>query len=639
MNETQMLVELGAEIPRMILSALEDNRKMTVEKEHEKEEQEHQGRIFVQPRRGNRTRDRPRNEEPKQQGRYLVPIGIVLIVSTFTFVAPLGMIVAIKVTGLRNRIAETAIATIVIIVIMLMTGLILILVNEGDKTDRPRGRRKRDLELREAETPLWMKTQTNGWWKWANYTARMHTPEACMICAEAEPVLVLRPNPNNYLQCQGCRWKKESEGRKCPIQCIEEFGSTKGKIEKNCTDYELAYSKVNTNVDTRRLQLSQGNYECYQVDNGMIDVGKFPGQCMLTWICDATRVTENPKLEKGNETNLSFLETNTTIMPQCETVINSDKRIADMFWVCGKGLFSALPSNWTGTCARVLLVHPITIGYPASETEKQNRRRKREYSSDVKVTIDPIGQPRGMPNEFKARSEIAAGFESMIPWITINKNVEWINYIYYNQQRFINYTDAALLALGEQLAATSKMTRQNRQVLDWLLAAKGGVCVMFGEECCTFIPNNTSPEGTFTQAMTKLKGLRNEVYENAGFGRWMDDWMVSVFGKWGAWLTHMGLTIAVVLLVLLFAVSCCLPLLRSLFSRTIGTYQVIVQKKDPLPEEPTYCPYPREEPYWCDLRPGEIPLQKFANQTSEEAALPPPPVSPDYDVPTGYTSV
>ncbi len=44
-----------------------------------------------------------------------------------------------------------------------------------------------------------------------------------------------------------------------------------------------------------------------------------------------------------------------------------------------------------------------------------------------------------------------------------NKNLEWINYIYYNQQRFINYTDDALDALGKQLGPTSKMTWQNRQ--------------------------------------------------------------------------------------------------------------------------------------------------------------------------------
>ncbi len=75
--------------------------------------------------------------------------------------------------------------------------------------------------------------------------------------------------------------------------------------------------------------------------------------------------------------------------------------------------------------------------------------------------------------------------------------------IYYNQQRCINYTDEALSLFGEQLDATSRMSWQNRIALDYLLAEKGGVCVIFGDQCCTFIPNNTAPEGAFTEVMTK----------------------------------------------------------------------------------------------------------------------------------------
>ncbi len=60
-------------------------------------------------------------------------------------------------------------------------------------------------------------------------------------------------------------------------------------------------------------------------------------------------------------------------------------------------------------------------------------------------------------------------------------------------------------ALGEQLDATSRMTWQNRIILDYLLAEKGGVCVMFGDQCCTFIPNNTAPEGAFTEVQVQVQ--------------------------------------------------------------------------------------------------------------------------------------
>ena len=87
--------------------------------------------------------------------------------------------------------------------------------------------------------------------------------------------------------------------------------------------------------------------------------------------------------------------------------------------------------------------------------------------------------PRGVPTEFKARNQIAAGIESIFcVQCTVNKNVDWINYIYYNQQRFINYTVDAISGLAEQLAKTSEMAWQNRIALDMLLAERGGVCVL-----------------------------------------------------------------------------------------------------------------------------------------------------------------
>ncbi|XP_078287890.1 cell adhesion molecule CEACAM5-like [Rhinoraja longicauda] len=188
---------------------------------------------------------------------------------------------------------------------------------------------------------------------------------------------------------------------------------------------------------------------------------------------------------------------------------------ADRFWMCGGGPKNVLPRSWTGLCARVVLVQSVLVISPQEAFE--NTRQKRAFDQMPKgVHLDAIGQPRGIPNEFKARNEITAGLESIFFWITPAKNTEWINDIYYNQQRFINYTEDALTALGEQFDATSKMAWQNRQALDWLLAEKGGVCVLFGEHCCTFIPNNTSPDGLFTKAMDKLRNLRKEVKQNAG---------------------------------------------------------------------------------------------------------------------------
>ena len=111
---------------------------------------------------------------------------------------------------------------------------------------------------------------------------------------------------------------------------------------------------------------------------------------------------------------------------------------------------------------------------------------------------------------FKAQNKVRTGQESILPWITINKNVNWINYIYYNQKRYVNYTTEVLKQLGQQLHETSALAWQNRQVLNWMLAEKGGVCKMFGTLCCTYISNNTVADGTFSVAMRKLEMLKSE---------------------------------------------------------------------------------------------------------------------------------
>jgi hypothetical protein len=114
--------------------------------------------------------------------------------------------------------------------------------------------------------------------------------------------------------------------------------------------------------------------------------------------------------------------------------------------------------------------------------------------------VDAIGIPRGVPDEYKAMNQIREGFTStFFCWVTINKNVDLINYIYYNQQCFVKQTRDAVKGISDQLSATSLMTWQNRLALDMILAEKGWVCRVIGVHCCTFIPNNTSPVGISEQ--------------------------------------------------------------------------------------------------------------------------------------------
>ncbi|XP_037400183.1 1-phosphatidylinositol 4,5-bisphosphate phosphodiesterase delta-3-A-like [Pygocentrus nattereri] len=122
-------------------------------------------------------------------------------------------------------------------------------------------------------------------------------------------------------------------------------------------------------------------------------------------------------------------------------------------------------------------------------------------------------------DEYKLTDQIAAGFEN-IPVIsalfpvTPNKNVDRINYVNYQVMRLVNLTKVAVEGLSAQLSATSLMTIQNRMALDMLLAETGAVCHIFGDMCCTFIPNNAAPDGSVTKALEGLKALSKEMHDN-----------------------------------------------------------------------------------------------------------------------------
>ena len=91
-------------------------------------------------------------------------------------------------------------------------------------------------------------------------------------------------------------------------------------------------------------------------------------------------------------------------------------------------MVQTLPRNWTGICTPVMIILPITIGrlksLIAALTFDQTHggRVKRDAplgSFDDKIRLDSIGVQRGVPDEFKACNQIAAGFESIFLWPTI----------------------------------------------------------------------------------------------------------------------------------------------------------------------------------------------------------------------------
>uniref|UniRef100_A0A3P8VXG0 Envelope polyprotein n=1 Tax=Cynoglossus semilaevis TaxID=244447 RepID=A0A3P8VXG0_CYNSE len=259
---------------------------------------------------------------------------------------------------------------------------------------------------------------------------------------------------------------------------------------------------------------------------------------------------------------------------------------ADVWWHCGDDkLYDKIPCNHSVICALVTLILPVTI-VPMSvsdltktpDTPMVSGRTRRsaswqpwENAGDL-TYIDAIGVPRGVPNEYKIADQVLAGFESILCWwCTINKNVDRINYIHYNVQRLSNWTQAGFEAIHAQLSATSLMAFQNRIALDMLLAEKGGVCAMFDDQCCTYIPNNTAPDGSLTRAIEGLKTLNKKMKEHSGVDTTMWDNWLNVFGKYKSLVTSVLVSLAVFASILTLCGCCCIPCIRALLTRLINT--------------------------------------------------------------------
>uniref|UniRef100_A0A1A7WZZ3 Uncharacterized protein n=1 Tax=Iconisemion striatum TaxID=60296 RepID=A0A1A7WZZ3_9TELE len=328
------------------------------------------------------------------------------------------------------------------------------------------------------------------------------------------------------------------------------------------------------------------DYECFAsggfTNDGGTDVGNTSVKCNVTWVlswfphANITPVFIETPIWYENPQPLSQVCDNITMtIPILSLLGEQSHPVADSYWMCGgEILMNVLPDFWVGLCALVRMKVPVTVLYEGVDEilkiESVNGRRSKRY--DVfyhKVHLNAIGLPTGIPTEFQARDEVIAGVESILPWITVNKNVRWINFLFFNQQRILNYTVTTLTLSGQQLDATTLMALQNRQVLDWLMAEKGGVChLITDDQCCTYVPRSTAPDGTFTAAMDKLKGLKDELRETAGKESWSLDLLDLKIGAWASMFVKTGVSAIIVLTLVLFLTCCILSVVRRRCEKT-----------------------------------------------------------------------
>ncbi len=102
----------------------------------------------------------------------------------------------------------------------------------------------------------------------------------------------------------------------------------------------------------------------------------------------------------------------------------------------------------------------------------------------------------------------------------------------------MNDTTIIFDGIKQEMRGLRLMTLQNRLVLDQLTASQGGVCVIVGDSCCTYVPDNDADGHLIDQG---IRNITKAVVEMTIRERNRDDWdwsfsFSSLFQKIEHWL-------------------------------------------------------------------------------------------------------
>ncbi|CAI5644579.1 unnamed protein product [Oreochromis niloticus] len=194
-----------------------------------------------------------------------------------------------------------------------------------------------------------------------------------------------------------------------------------------------------------------------------------------------------------------------------------------MAWLCGQRAYFILPPGWTGTCAPIFISdHTFRM---SAVNSCQTTRRRRDVSAVQ--PHDPI-YGSDVPEEFKLWTTGQKVLHSLFPWVGTGKNMLKIETLDYRFGLFLNASCKINDEQNQEIDALRIAVMQHRVALDMILAEKGGLCILFNNTCCTYIPDNVH-SSNMTDALRTLKQLRDAQQQD----------YVTNTEDWLTWLTNM----------------------------------------------------------------------------------------------------
>uniref|UniRef100_A0A8C5M3F6 Uncharacterized protein n=1 Tax=Leptobrachium leishanense TaxID=445787 RepID=A0A8C5M3F6_9ANUR len=230
-------------------------------------------------------------------------------------------------------------------------------------------------------------SDVNVWLEWVKFSALNNNRTNCYVCGAARPHLGTVP------------FNIPQDVEECFLSLYTNTTNSQSLCEYWKNSYPIL---TRLPQPGEGIHVYPGNYTCYRSAEKGRNLTFFPeGYC-------------------ANYSNINSIKLQNQVF-----------LIGDLYWICGDLKIRArLPLQWSGECALAKVIMGFHIVSDPEEIPNiSSRRRKREVPSpqgslDPHVYIDVIGVPRGVPDEFKARDQVKAGFESFLaPLVTINKNV------------------------------------------------------------------------------------------------------------------------------------------------------------------------------------------------------------------------
>ena len=243
---------------------------------------------------------------------------------------------------------------------------------------------------------------------------------------------------------------------------------------------------------------------------------------------------------------------------------NGSRPTGGGMWLCGTHAYLHLPKNWTGVCAPI---HVSDHTFMVSLDDAHKTRGKRA-TSFVNPTFAPHDSIWGsdVPQEFKLWSTGNKISNSLFPWVGVAKVMLRVETLNYRFASFMNISLNIFEGYNTEIDAMRTMLLQHQTVLDLLTASQGGVCVLFNQTCCTYVPD--SIHDSIEPQMQALCSLQSAMTQDR-IVQSPFDWFFS--GAWWQTLVRLLMLSGAVLVLIGVFFCCCVPCIRALLDRLVRT--------------------------------------------------------------------